>query len=389
VGKAIQYAEVHGVLGPRRLLGAKQIFKNAESACEKWCPCCLPQLLEALEKTRPVLDQLEYQVNKEQASMQLARAVAADSIEAIHDAISEAVECEVDESELVTANERITFLAERARASAELTVAMAGEDLIFLQWAIKAAEFTIADEKLLEAARRRFQTLADDARKAEMFKIKNASVLRSAMFRSGKLAFESVASATHAAHDAGFGMKVVHASTGAAPISKRYGVEATTKAAAKKTLLERVGTDNSSEMLHSAVREAAQAGLPPAELSTAFRSNRLAATKELNVAVRAKRKAEAQTQLRPLMTSFDFLYDDDYGEYDSNGEFIPAGDKTRMDPTSSMFVSSSMKSSSASGLRPDRTIDPRKGSLATKKKKKPRVEKEEASSTGSRTCCMM
>jgi hypothetical protein len=400
------------VLGPRRLRGAKQMYKNADAACEKWCPCCLPKLLEGLEKARPVLVQLEYQVNREQASMQLAKAVAADNIENIHDAISEGLECEVDDAELVTANERITFLAERARATAELTVAMAGEDLIFLQWAIKAAEFQasrqqsveeveIAHAKLLETARRCFKTLADDARKAEMFKIKNASVLRSAMFRSGKLAFESVASATHTVHDAGFGMKVVHASTGAAPVSKRHGVDATTKAAARKTLLASVGTDTTAEMLDTAVREGAQAGLPPAELSTAFRTNRLAAAKELNVEIRAKRKAEAETQLRPLVSSFDFLHDDEDGEYmyDSTEEFMPAFDETRIDPRSSMFVCTSIKSTGASGLRPDRTIDPRKGAKATKeigqliRKKvhmeKIHMEKEEASSTGSRTCCMM
>merc|ERR1712176_895450 len=96
--KAVKHAEAKGVQGPRRLRGVKQMIQEAHAASERrqGCDHCLQKLLEALEQARTVYEQLERQVNKEQASLRLSRAVAADSIIDIESSISEAIECEVD-----------------------------------------------------------------------------------------------------------------------------------------------------------------------------------------------------------------------------------------------------------------------------------------------------
>jgi len=362
----------------------------------------LQNLLEALEKARTVYGHLEYQVNKEQAGLRLSRAVAADSIADIESSISEAIECEVDPANILTANERIAFLAERARASAELTVAMDGQDLIFLQWAIKTAESRIADETLLADARARFANLAEEARKDEMFKIRNASLLRSAVFRSGKSALESVDLASHEVRDAGFGMRLVSPSgAGAGTGSRRDTGPASKRFAARKTLLSAVAS--MPEKLGPAVREGAQAGLPVSELGTAFRTDRLAATRGLRSTLIDRREAEKQFQLTPLMSSGSTTFLSSEKQFQSSHFSIgldntvqigtapvqewewpetPTDEIPGKRKSSKNSGTMQKKEGSAVGLRPERTIDPRVSQAAS-------TNKAEAVSTGSRTCSLM
>jgi len=323
-----------------------------------------------------VYEQLEYQVNKEQASLRLSRAVAADSINEVELSILEAIECEVDPSEILTANERIAFLAERARASAELTVAMDGQDLIFLQWAIKTAESRIADQTLLADARARFETLAEEARQEEMFKVRNASLLRSAVFRSGKSAFESVDLASHEVRDAGFGMRFVCPSGAVAGTGGSPGL-GVMMFAARKTLSS--VSNGTPEMLGPAVREGAKVGLPVSELGTAFRTNRLAATRGLRSELIDRREAETQFQLTPLMSShFDNTVQigtapvQEWEWPDDPTDQIP--DKRHGSKNSALKKGTG--GGSAVGLRPDRTIDPR-------------VAQAASTNTESRTCSLM
>merc|ERR1712196_66994 len=83
--KSVDYAEAKGVHGPRRLRGVQQMIHEAEAVSANWCECCLAKVQDALERATPVMKKLEYQVNKEQASIKLTNAVNGDCIVEVED----------------------------------------------------------------------------------------------------------------------------------------------------------------------------------------------------------------------------------------------------------------------------------------------------------------
>merc|ERR1712096_460506 len=204
-------------------------------------------------------------------------------------------------ADIITANERIVFLAERARASAELTVAMAGEDLSFLQWAVSSAESSQADEHLLEDAKKKLAGLESKARSEELFKMKKAAQLRAAVFRSGKLAIGSGDFASQDVRNAGFGIRVIKP-TGEA--EKPGALEA--KIAARGELQGALN-EGAANTLDGAVRKAMRAGLCPAEIADAHRSLRYVSTdvvrSELAALRRGMARLEAATATGPAPVS--------------------------------------------------------------------------------------
>jgi len=364
----IIYAEDKGVPGPRRVWGITQMITKAEDDSVDWCDCCAARIRTSIVRAKRVLERLKTEVNRQQAQMKMAKAVQGDIIDDIHDCIEVALEREVDPEEIMKANDRVTFLAERARASAELTVAMAGEDLSFLQWAYATAESMSADEQLLAGAKVKITDLEAKVRAVELFKIKKAAKLRAAVFSNGRSAIESVDAACQDVIEDGFRMRVVQAG---AVSDDQPGRNLDAKMAVRKDL-QKALSEGTAKTLETVIQAGMRVGLPPSELAAPYRKKRFAMTDAVHNDIAALRNQRAKldkTMIEAASTSPVVNVDE-----------TQAAPRWEHKPH---VHSSDVKERKIgnTGLRPDDTIHPREMRVA------PEATQEKG--TASRSCSVM